>query len=57
MKIGFIGLGNMGLPMAINLAKAGHQVTGFDTADTALPEIIEKASDAGSPLRALSTLN
>ena len=48
MKIGFIGLGNMGLPMAINLAKAGHQVTGFDTADTALPEIIEKASDAGS---------
>ena len=48
MKIGFIGLGNMGLPMAINLAKAGHQVTGFDTADTALPEIIEKASDASS---------
>lgn len=32
MKIGFIGLGNMGAPMAANLAKAGHQVTGFDTA-------------------------
>lgn len=30
MKIGFIGLGNMGLPMALNLLKAGHQVTGFD---------------------------
>ena len=30
MKIGFIGLGNMGLPMAINLLKAGHEVTGFD---------------------------
>ena len=30
MKIGFIGLGNMGLPMAINLLKAGHQVIGFD---------------------------
>ena len=29
-KIGFIGLGNMGLPMAANLVKAGHQVTGFD---------------------------
>ena len=27
MKIGFIGLGNMGAPMAANLAKAGHQVT------------------------------
>ena len=32
MKIGFIGLGNMGAPMAANLAKAGHEVTGFDVA-------------------------
>ena len=30
MKIGFIGLGNMGGPMAANLARAGHEVTGFD---------------------------
>jgi 3-hydroxyisobutyrate dehydrogenase len=30
MKIGFIGLGNMGAPMARNLAHAGHNVTGFD---------------------------
>ncbi len=29
-RIGFIGLGNMGLPMAANLVKAGHQVAGFD---------------------------
>jgi 3-hydroxyisobutyrate dehydrogenase len=29
-RIGFIGLGNMGLPMALNLAKAGHVVLGFD---------------------------
>ena len=28
--IGFIGLGNMGAPMAGNLVKAGHKVTGFD---------------------------
>ncbi|MBY8974655.1 3-hydroxyisobutyrate dehydrogenase [Rhodobacteraceae bacterium NNCM2] len=34
MKIGFIGLGNMGAPMAANLAKAGHEVTGFDVAGT-----------------------
>jgi len=33
-KIGFIGLGNMGAPMARNLAAAGHAVTGFDTAGT-----------------------
>ena len=33
-KIGFIGLGNMGAPMATNLAKAGHDVAGFDVAGT-----------------------
>ena len=32
MKIGFIGLGNMGAPMAANLAKAGHEVRGYDMA-------------------------
>ena len=30
LKIGFIGLGNMGAPMAINLAKGGNEVFGFD---------------------------
>ena len=30
MKVALIGLGNMGLPMAANLLKAGHAVTGFD---------------------------
>jgi 3-hydroxyisobutyrate dehydrogenase len=29
-RIAFIGLGNMGLPMALNLLKAGHHVEGFD---------------------------
>jgi 3-hydroxyisobutyrate dehydrogenase len=29
-RIGFVGLGNMGLPMAQNLIKAGHQVEGVD---------------------------
>ncbi len=32
-RIAFIGLGNMGRPMAGNLVKAGHTVTGFDLAD------------------------
>src|SRR6056297_176719 len=32
MKIGFIGLGNMGAPMAETLAKAGNHVTGYDMA-------------------------
>jgi 3-hydroxyisobutyrate dehydrogenase len=29
-KIGFIGLGNMGFPMACNLAKNGHEVYAYD---------------------------
>ena len=29
-SIAFIGLGNMGGPMAANLVKAGHKVVGFD---------------------------
>ena len=33
--IGFIGLGNMGLPMAQNLVKAGHAVNGFDLSEYA----------------------
>lgn len=32
-KIAFIGLGNMGGPMAANLVKAGHAVTGFDLSE------------------------
>jgi 3-hydroxyisobutyrate dehydrogenase len=35
-RIGFIGLGNMGGPMAANLVKAGHQVSGFDLSPVAL---------------------
>lgn len=30
-RVGFIGLGNMGGPMAANLVRAGHEVFGFDT--------------------------
>jgi len=41
--IGFIGLGNMGGPMAGNLIKAGHKVTGYDLA----PAALEAAAKAG----------
>ncbi|MEQ9694033.1 3-hydroxyisobutyrate dehydrogenase [Shimia sp. SDUM112013] len=44
MKIGFIGLGNMGGPMAANLAKAGHEVTGFDMADVSIEGVTLAAS-------------
>ncbi|MBN3561743.1 3-hydroxyisobutyrate dehydrogenase [Aliamphritea spongicola] len=39
--IGFIGLGNMGGPMAANLAKAGHQVKVFDLSEAALKAAAE----------------
>ena len=47
MQIGFIGLGNMGAPMAHNLAKAGHTVLGFDTQNlkVEMVEVVQKARD------------
>lgn len=42
MKIGFIGLGNMGGPMAANLAGAGHEVAGYDPI-AACPDGVEQA--------------
>lgn len=43
-RIGFIGLGNMGAPMAANLAKAGHDVAGFDSADVTVEGVIAAES-------------
>jgi 3-hydroxyisobutyrate dehydrogenase len=39
MKIAFIGLGNMGGPMALNLHKAGHAVVGFDLSKPACEKV------------------
>ncbi|MBW3098262.1 3-hydroxyisobutyrate dehydrogenase [Pseudohoeflea coraliihabitans] len=44
MRIGFIGLGNMGAPMAVNLARAGHEVTGFDVAGVSVDGVKMAAS-------------
>ncbi|TFU01484.1 3-hydroxyisobutyrate dehydrogenase [Polymorphobacter arshaanensis] len=48
MKIGFIGLGNMGGGMAANLVKAGHSVNAFDLS----PEANARARDAGCSIAA-----
>ena len=42
-EVTFIGLGNMGLPMAMNLLKSGHSVTGFDLAE----DQVKILTDAG----------
>jgi len=44
--IAFIGLGNMGLPMALNLSRAGHRVIGVDVSDANR----SKAAEAGLEL-------
>ncbi|MEW2507766.1 3-hydroxyisobutyrate dehydrogenase [Amycolatopsis sp. NPDC047767] len=46
MTIAFLGLGNMGGPMAANLVKAGEQVTGYDP----MPEAVSAARDSGLSL-------
>jgi 3-hydroxyisobutyrate dehydrogenase len=53
MEIGFIGLGNMGGPMAANLLKAGHSLTVFDLSKTALQAAVDAgARTAASPREA-----
>jgi len=49
MKIGFIGLGNMGAPMSKNLAKAGHDVFGFDIT----PNLISGVTQAKKTARSI----
>jgi len=43
-NIAFIGLGNMGGPMAINLVKAGHQVCVFDLSESAVAQVVEQGA-------------
>ncbi len=50
MRIQFIGLGNMGLPMAGNLRKAGYQVTGLDTAPRARDAFIAQGGHIAASL-------
>ena len=45
-KIGFIGLGNMGGPMAINLVKAGHEARVFDLSPDAIATLVEAGATA-----------
>jgi 3-hydroxyisobutyrate dehydrogenase len=49
--VGFIGLGNMGAPMAVNLARTGHDVLGFDL----VPAACESARRNGTAVAASAT--
>jgi 3-hydroxyisobutyrate dehydrogenase len=63
MHIAFIGVGNMGGPMARNLLKAGHKVTAFDLSAAMLDPVItagagkaSSANDAGREVDAVITM-
>ena len=47
-RIGFIGLGRMGLPMAGHLVRAGFRVTGFDANEAAREQFAAAGGEAGS---------
>lgn len=55
LTIGFIGLGNMGGPMASNLAKAGYNVVGFDVNPEAITRAAENGVQAGESLLNVSS--
>ncbi len=48
MKIAFIGLGQMGFPIAVRLGKAGYHIVGYDIFETALNRLIAKGYEAAS---------
>ena len=47
MKIGFVGLGIMGKPMAKNLLKAGYEVVAYDIVGEALEEVVSEGAESG----------
>jgi 3-hydroxyisobutyrate dehydrogenase len=55
MRIGFIGLGNMGAPMARNLLKAGHDLIVHDVVATAVRDTVALGGSAAGSIRAVAT--
>jgi 2-hydroxy-3-oxopropionate reductase len=47
-KIGFIGLGIMGVPMAKNLIAAGHSLVVYDIADEAVRKLVSAGAESGA---------
>ena len=54
MHIGFLGLGNMGAPMARNLLKAGHRLSVFDLSEAAVAALVEAGATAAASPAALA---
>lgn len=63
MRVAFLGLGHMGLPMARNLVGAGHDVVGFDVVDGAREvarasglRVVDSATDAVADAEVVITM-
>lgn len=54
MRIGFVGLGAMGKPMAVNLVRAGHTVSVFDVSAAAVAELAALGAQSCSSPMALA---
>jgi len=54
-RIGFIGLGNMGLPMSLNLRKVGHSVAGFDVSAAAVEKLVAGGGTAADSIKAAAS--
>jgi len=55
MQIGFLGLGNMGGPMALNLIKAGHRLTVYDLVPSALEAAVKQGATAAASVAGVAT--
>ncbi|EEA04290.1 3-hydroxyisobutyrate dehydrogenase [Burkholderia sp. H160] len=55
MKIGFVGLGHMGSPMALNLLKAGHALNVFDLSTQAVQSLVDAGARAATSPKAAAT--
>ena len=54
MKIGFIGTGNMGAPMAANILASGHQLTVYDVSSGATEELVRAGAKRAEDLTSLA---
>ena len=54
IKIGFIGLGIMGKPMAKNLLKAGHEIVCYDIVAANLAGVVEAGGKAAASCKAVA---
>jgi 2-hydroxy-3-oxopropionate reductase len=51
MRVGFVGLGIMGKPMARNLLKAGHELVVYDVAPQSVADVVASGATAGASAR------